>query len=60
MPSPFSKKPQLSDSVDVTNSTLVCDQCYDSTEYGTYWPEKKLLVFMCPNGHKNEVRNIVL
>ena len=62
MPSPFNRqfpdegaKPGI---VKITNSTLVCDVCFDDTANGEYEVEAKRLSFVCPNGHINYVENI--
>lgn len=66
MPSPFSKKPQkqatgaVVETIKVTNSTLVCEVCFEETSEGEYVPQAKRLTFTCPNGHDNVVRNIEL
>jgi hypothetical protein len=61
LPSPFSKKSSDQASlgaVEVTNSTLICEKCFETTGDGVYYPAHKVLSFTCPNGHVNEVRNI--
>jgi hypothetical protein len=61
LPSPFSKKTAddaALGAVDVVNSTLTCEKCFEVTDKGTYYPAKNILIFVCPNEHTNEVRNI--
>ncbi len=59
LPSPFntgnSPEPQAG-VVEITNSTLVCEECWDVVSSGVYYEEKRLLVFTCISGHKNEVK----
>lgn len=62
MPSPFNNPEQATgvvvDTIQVTNSVLVCDVCFSETDHGEYVPGARRLTFTCPNGHDNVVRNI--
>ncbi len=64
MPSPFSskKEPQTKDTVvdaiKVSNSVLVCEVCFEETDEGIYYPERKRLEFRCKHGHVNVVKDI--
>lgn len=67
MPSPFSNKSsnsqarpggQENDVVSVTNSVLVCEFCFAEVSDGTYFPGQQRLVFDCPMGHTNVVKDI--
>ena len=68
MPSPFSnKKPsqarpggQENDALEVTNSVLVCEVCFNEVSDGSYFPSQKRLVFTCGDGHVNIVKDIEL
>lgn len=66
MPSPFSsKKPTQAtgavvETIQVVNSTLVCEVCFEVTREGVYLPKAKRLTFTCAEGHDNVVRNIEL
>lgn len=62
MPNPFSDEGAVAQTVEtsgvtpVVNSNLVCDRCFESTDEGSYYESRELLVFTCPNGHQNEVQ----
>ena len=66
MPNPFSKKPASQtrpatvETLQVTNSVLVCEVCFKETPEGEYTPATKRLTFTCPEGHENMVRNVEL
>ena len=68
MPSPFSSKKnsqagpsgQENNVIRVTNSVLVCEFCFKEVSDGDYFPSQKRLVFKCPEGHTNIVKDIEL
>lgn len=69
MPNPFSKKkPEnnphatgaIVEMVKVTNSVLICDVCWAETSEGEYFTKARRLVYTCPLGHENVVREFDL
>lgn len=58
MPNPFSPKSEAQEQpgvLDITDSQLFCERCGEETDSGKYYEAKTLVVFVCPNGHRNEV-----
>lgn len=66
MPSPFNNKNSNEstgrvESVPVLNSVLTCQTCFEDSTEGTYYPEKKWLVWDCDEcGFMNIVKDIEL
>lgn len=63
MPSPFSNKPADQGApgiITITNSTLVCEFCFEESSEGRYLVEKKILTWDCPCGERNVVKGIEL
>lgn len=66
LPNPFNdKKEQRAtgakvETIQVTNSVLVCEYCFKEADTGEYTPGNNRLTFTCPDGHENVVRGIEL
>ena len=37
------------------NGRMTCQKCFEVVDRGTYYPEKKQVVFVCSGGHENRV-----
>lgn len=64
MPSPFRDNAEVrqaveQDAVQVTNSCLTCLYCFEDTEDGVYYQQKKVLTWRCAKcGRINTVKDI--